>query len=493
MFAGDECYANHCRPNKNGQSVCQRFYKCTKCQKIFSHKRRSPEDHQCGEKLCFNCEEYVDPNTHLCYMKPIKFEDDEQEEEEEEGQGKKKKNKGKRRRLSEEMFSDEVEEDYNIEEEAEQEYLFFDIETRQEEGRHIANLLIVQDETGFEVVFKGDDCVEQFGSWLLDGTHAGAIVIAHNFRSFDGILLCEYFYKQCILPTLILNGAKIMSMDLEEAEIKFRDSLNFLPMPLKALPKTFGLTELKKDPDGMSGKERQEFLRWYEEKKNNDFTFDFQKEIVEYCRSDVDILRRCCLHFKQLMEETCNLDPFKYCITIASACNYVFRQEFLEEETIGLVPPQRYQPARKQSVPVPVSGARILHALNGGEQRIDGNYVDGYDPDTKIIYEFMGCMWHGCAKCFLPDTKNPVNDTSMEDLLEGTIRKLERFKKLGYQVEVKWECEFRHELANSPDMRDFIQNLKFDTPLEPRDAFFGGRTNATCLFKEVKRMRKFIT
>ena len=201
-----------------------------------------------------------------------------------------------------------------------------------------------------------------------------------------------------------------MSMDLEEAEIKFRDSLNFLRMPLKALPKTFGLIELKKsyfphffnrkenqsyvgplppienyDPDGMTSKERQEFVRWYGELKHNDFTFDLQKDIVEYCRSDVDILRRCCLEFKQLMEEACNLDPFKHCITIASTCNRVFRQEFLEEDTIGLIPARGYQPARKHSVLAlqwlswihHQTGSRILHALNGGEQRIDGNYVDG--------------------------------------------------------------------------------------------------------------------
>ena len=87
-------------------------------------------------------------------------------------------------------------------------------------------------------------------------------------------------------------------MELEEAEIKFRDSLNFLPMPLKALPKTFGLTELKKgyfphffnrkenqtyvgplppvedyDPHNMSTKERQEFLTWYNQLKNEDFLF----------------------------------------------------------------------------------------------------------------------------------------------------------------------------------------------------------------------------
>ena len=61
-------------------------------------------------------------------------------------------------------------------------------------------------------------------------------------------------------------------------------------------------------------------------------------EIEVYCRSDVDILRRCCLELKKLMKETCNLDPFRLCVTIASACNRVFRQEFLEEKAIGLIP-----------------------------------------------------------------------------------------------------------------------------------------------------------
>ena len=96
--------------------------------------------------------------------------------------------------------------------------------------------------------------------------------------------------------------------------------------------------------------------------------------------------------------------------------------------------------------------------MNGGEQRIDVHYVDGFNAKNNVIYEFMGCLWHGCAKCFLPDTMNPVNDTGMEDLLEGTIRKVERLKRLGYRVEVKWECEFKQELVSNPD-----KGLKFDT------------------------------
>ena len=143
---------------------------------------------------------------------------------------------------------------------------------------------------------------------------------------------------------------------LNGAEIKFRDSLDFHPMPLKALPKTFGLTELKKgffphffnrketqqyvsplppredyDPDNMSTKERQDFLAWYEERKSADYVFNFEAEI-EYCWSDVDILRRCCLEFNKLMEETCNLDPFKHyynCLRLQSCVSTgIFRRKY---------------------------------------------------------------------------------------------------------------------------------------------------------------------
>jgi len=68
----------------------------------------------------------------------------------------------------------------------------------------------------------------------------------------------------------------------------------------------------------------------------------------------------------------------------------------------------------------------------------------------------------------MPDTLNPVNDTSMENLLEGTVRKIERFKKLGYNVEVKWECEFKQELRMNAAMKSFVDSLKFDTFGTPR-------------------------
>ena len=36
LFHGDACYENHCRPNKQGESVCKKFYKCIHCKKVLS-------------------------------------------------------------------------------------------------------------------------------------------------------------------------------------------------------------------------------------------------------------------------------------------------------------------------------------------------------------------------------------------------------------------------------------------------------------------------
>ena len=73
--------------------------------------------------------------------------------------------RNKRRRSNELLYESAVDEDGDDnaqedegEDEEGQKYLFYDIEARQEDGRHIANLLIVQDEKGFETVFKGEDC-----------------------------------------------------------------------------------------------------------------------------------------------------------------------------------------------------------------------------------------------------------------------------------------------------------------------------------------------
>ena len=64
-------------------------------------------------------------------------------------------------------------------------------------------------------------------------------------------------------------------------------------------------------------------------------------------------------------------------------------------------------------------------------------------------------------------------------------------KKLGFQVKVKWECQFRQELTTNSELKSFVESLKFNSPLEPRQAFFGGRTNDVFLHKEVNENEDF--
>ena len=55
------------------------------------------------------------------------------------------------------------------------------------------------------------------------------------------------------------------------------------------------------DPDTMSKGRREEFFEWYEQHKNE--PFDFQKEMKEYCVSDVDILLQACWKFRELLRK----------------------------------------------------------------------------------------------------------------------------------------------------------------------------------------------
>jgi hypothetical protein len=216
---------------------------------------------------------------------------------------------------------------------------------------------------------------EEFCDWLFQKENANTTFVAHNFQAYDGYFILQYLYNNGVTPEVITRGAKILSLTVPELNIKFIDSLCFIPMHLTDFPKTFGITELEKgyfphffnraenqsyigplpdakfyDPDGMKPDDREKFYAWYNDLLERDYNFDFQAEILSYCQSDVDILRRCCLELCDLFREVTDIDPFASCLTIASACNLVFRKTFLKENTIAIIPACGYTPENKHSV-----------------------------------------------------------------------------------------------------------------------------------------------
>ena len=260
---------------------------------------------------------------------------------------------------------------------------------------------------------------------------------AHNFKGYDRYFILEELYKQHVTNLQqIVNVAKTLCLELPN--VKFIHSMNFFPMALSNFPKTFGIDELKKgffphffntqqnqiyvgympdksyyDPDGMSTARKDEFHKWYDEKVSERYIFNFQRELLTYCQSDVRLLKQGCMKFQAQFKDIVEFNPMKECITIASACNVAYWKKWMPENKIAIEPVRGCRPQHTQyhaaltwlyweeeKLPKCDLLPRIAHARNKGERRlVNGKQtflMDGYDPQTKTIYEIQGCFYHGC-------------------------------------------------------------------------------------------------
>ena len=72
---------------------------------------------------------------------------------------------------------------------------------------------------------------------------------------------------------------------------------------------------------------------------------------------------------------------------------------FLDHDQIGIIPPEGYGTPDLQSTIAlcwldwtsHAEGVHIQHA-NGGEYRIEGVKVDGFDAENNTVLEFHGCV-----------------------------------------------------------------------------------------------------
>ncbi|XP_032682820.1 uncharacterized protein LOC116849607 [Odontomachus brunneus] len=426
-------------------------------------------------------------------------------------------------------------------------FIFYDFETRQEEmlegcanvKTHVVTLCVAQqtceaclgeDDMASrcrwcgmrEFVFR-DDPVKQFVDFATRTTKRffRFICIAHNAAAFDSqfMFILRYLVEsgRTDEPKVILNGTKIVLLTV--GRTKFLDSANYMPMRLSALPKAFGLKDSVAkgvfphlfntienqnyisplpdidyySPDTMKSDEREQFLTWHVEMTGKNAVFNFQREIVRYCRNDVDILRRACLAYQKIFLDRENVCPFEECTTIASTCMKVFRKNFLREKEIGIIGGYRGANAQSRKALQWLLqmeyelGRSIIHAGRGRERRLlEGTLVDGYyeteNPWQRHVLQFHGCFWHECPECFRVNRDRPLSTVSREDTIEARYERIlattRRLRKQGYVVTEKWECIFDRQLRENREIREFVENhpMLRNNPLEPREAFHGGRT-----------------
>ena len=80
------------------------------------------------------------------------------------------------------------------------------------------------------------------------------------------------------------------------------------------------------------------------------------------------------------------------------------------------------------------------------------------------------------------DTKHYATpDRTVEELYQATLSKRMALLRAGYTVIEMWECEWDRLVYNEPVVSQFLASFDLVPPLEPREAFFGGRTGAVAL------------
>ena len=222
---GKRCFKNHLknRSKVEGKTdiVCDTVKKCLDCSRIITGKYVN--SHKCGHSECSNCNKYVGKN-HKCFMKKVKA-------------------KGGYRTVDSKKPSIKKKDwCYSCRTYTEK-YIFYDFKATQNTGTHNVNLSIAQDFNGREYSHSS---IEDFCKGLISDKFKGYTSIARNSKGCDCHFILKWLIDQGIKPYCIYNRAKIMFMEIPKLSIRFIDSLNFLQMPLKSFPETFGLNELKK-------------------------------------------------------------------------------------------------------------------------------------------------------------------------------------------------------------------------------------------------------
>ena len=521
LFVSEKCLDNHINISK----ICGKKKYCPKCKIIYLSGK-----HLCGQKICKYCNEYVPNVGHFCFQKPLNKE-----------------------RLIEEDNQPNV-------------FMFYDFECMVETEKngfqyHKPNLCITQvvcfrcwdneikDKPnlfccfckGEQKVFSGVNTVENLLEYMFITYQyhlrerqkslklkkmIKIIAIAHNSRSYDSIFILKYCLENSKRhPKILKKGSKILSMTIQN--IKFIDSLSFIPMALKKFSKTFGLSdncikgefphgfntpdnwnykgkfpELKYFyPDNRSESDRNELIKWHNSKCDTEF--DFQKEIIMYCQQDVKVLMRSVMIFRDNWIKTTGLDCFTRSITLPMAVMESFKCNYLKSNQIAIIPLSGYEPFRKVSY----IGQTWLDFLEKQrntiikrEYRLGKYYADGFDEKTKEVYEFYGCYWHGCLQCYpskREHTINKFNNKDMQYLYDKTLEKEKYYADETFKLIKIWECQFRDQMKTSKRMKSFftnhiriLKNRKFLPPIEPRSALYGGRVNCGKLYHEVQNNEK---
>ena len=319
-----------------------------------------------------------------------------------------------------------------------------------------------------------------------------------KLRSYDGIFLLRALWKYKLKDiTIILNSNKILK--IEVGNIRFIDSLSFFQLPLSQLTKCFNLTQRKGyfpylaitnetfdklidfpekkqfGYDNMKPDQKADFEIWYES-QSIESQYDVKNEMLAYCKSDVELLFQAVVAFRRQFFEITSIDPIVRCFTLASIGLELFKSSMLTPKTIGATPANNYK-LRNSSAAASAWLDMKEHEYNtliSREVRVGKYYADGAILESRNIFEFYGCFYHGCPCHFGPHDTVPLVGKSASLLREEVRIKELYYREIGFNVESIWECQVNRSLEYNSRV-EYHKKLANEGGCDLRQSYYGGR------------------
>ena len=204
------------------------------------------------------------------------------------------------------------------------------------------------------------------------------------------------------------------------------------------------------------------------------------------------------------VQATRGLDAIKKCVTIASACNRFWRKKLpTTSRTVRFTFQSVYQSPQVARL-VRTSTTKLFKKSHPHCKK--QRWSACCQPSRRRIRPLWSnhSLSHRVrvprlsvaqASTLFSKKDIPIAhaERTMQEVYESTLRKHELLKQRGYDVKVQWECDWDTEVKTNQDLQQFLDTFEIIEPMQPRDAFFRGRTNAVKLHHTLRRHQFFVS
>ena len=523
---GQQCRGQDCLERHQRQLTCTSRWMCPTC--LMSMGAYKKNDHKCLSYVCKDCNARYVKSPHHCFLRPLKKDDAKEVvmvSFDIESMFEKRTRNGREEEVHVPVLLCALVSCSHC-------YRAENVRKQEDDGTFAS---LKTDDCylclAYKHVFRGRNCVKQFTEYLYAvlSPHVARVsaeavirVFAHNFGRYDGrFILQDFFASELESSSVIMTGNKILRFDV--GNVRFQDSLNIFLCALRDLPFTYKFDQRVKKgefPFLFNTTENQDYVgAWpglefygYEHKKpaeqvelkrfhdsvkdRNDF--NLQQEMTDYCFADTEVLHIALQEFCSRFKSTVGFNPIQDYFTLPSMSFAAYRRDFLNgAHIVGLTPNKGYGASGKQNSNIGKAWLDWIQVNEASghefsrEQQLGKKTADGFDHTNQTVYEFNGCLWHGCPDCY-PDNRDDVmrvmNQSPNEAFakLQSKRAYYEQLKKVRPQLKVVeiWGHEFAEQQRADPRLKLFVdKRMNYYRKLEVvggadlREGYFGGRVN----------------